>query len=476
MDRSDYRQWAHRAADWSADYLETLGARPVRPPVAPGETAAKLPAAPPESAEPMEAVFEDFERIVPGAMTHWQHPRFLAYFPANAAPASMIAEQLAAAMAANCMLWQTSPAATEMEGRMIDWLRQAVGLPEGFTGTFQDSATTATLCAVLTMRERATGWRSLEDGLAGGPRLRVYASAENHSSIDKAVRVAGIGQANLVKVATRADHGIDPEALAAAIRADREAGYLPAGVVACAGGTGIGAFDPVAEVVAVAREADLFVHVDAAWAGSAMICPEFRDLWEGAADADSIVFNPHKWLGAQFECSAHLVRDPASLVRTVGLRPAYLETTGQEAIVNYNEWSVPLGRRFRALKVWFLLRAYGLDGLRARIRDHVAWAGMAAGRVAAMPGLEIVTPPVLALFTFAHRDGDAATRALLDRLNGEGSVYLTQTIHQGRFVIRFVTGQFDQTREDVEIACRAIADALGAGERPAGRTAAEPAS
>ena len=456
MDRSEFRQWAHRAADWSADYLDGLRDRPVRPAVRPGETAAKLAASPPERPEAMEAVFADFERIVPHAMTHWQHPRFLAYFPANAAPASMIADQLATAMAAQCMLWQTSPAATEMEGRMVDWLRQAVGLPDGFSGTLQDSASTATLCAVLTMRERATGWRTAQDGLSGGPRLRVYASAQNHSSIDKAVRLSGIGEANLVKVTARPDHGMDPDSLAASIRADREAGHVPAGVVACAGGTSIGAFDPIAEIVAVARTEDLFVHVDAAWAGSAMICPEFRELWRGAEEADSIVFNPHKWLGAQFECSAHLVRDPAALVRTVGIRPSFLETLGQDGIVNYNEWSVPLGRRFRALKVWFLLRAYGLEGLRDRIRNHVEWARMAASRIASTPGLEVVTGPALSLFTFAHRDGDAATRALIERLNEDGRVYLTQTTHEGRFLIRFVTGQFDQTREDVETACEVI--------------------
>ena len=459
MDRSEYRHWAHRAADWSADYLDGLRDRPVRPNVRPGKTAARIADAPPEAGEPMEAIFADFERIVPEAMTHWQHPRFLAYFPANAAPASMIADQLATAMAAQCMLWQTSPAATEMEGRMVDWLRQAVGLPEGFAGTLQDSATTATLCAVLTMRERALGWRGSQEGLSGGPRLRIYASAQNHSSIDKAVRLSGIGEANLVRVPTRPDsgfHGVDPQRLRDAIRADRDAGYLPAGIVACAGGTSIGAFDPVAEVVAVARAENLFVHVDAAWAGSAMICPEFRELWRGAEDADSLVFNPHKWLGAQFECSAHLVRDPAALVRTVGIRPTYLETEGADGIVNYNEWSVPLGRRFRALKVWFLLRAHGLEGLRERIRNHVAWAAMAAERIAAVPGLEIVTGPVLSLFTFAHRHGDAATRALLTRLNDDGRVYLTQTVHEGRFLIRVVTGQFDQTYEDVEKACAVI--------------------
>ncbi len=312
------------------------------------------------------------------------------------------------------------------------------------------------------MRERALGWTGSQDGLAGGPRLRIYASAQNHTSIDKAVRLAGIGEANLVKVETRPEsgfHGMDPGALAAAIRADRAAGHLPAGVVACAGGTSIGAFDPVADIVQVARAEDLFMHVDAAWAGSAMICPEFRALWRGAEAVDSLVFNPHKWLGAQFECSAHFVRDPAALVRTVGIRPTYLETDGADGIVNYNEWSVPLGRRFRALKVWFLLRAHGLEGLRARIRNHVAWAGMAAERLGAVPQLEIVTGPVLSLFTFAHRGGDDATRALLTRLNDGGRVYLTQTVHDGRFLIRLVTGQFDQTRDDVEDACEVIEEA-----------------
>ena len=461
MERKDYRAWAHRAADWGADYLETLADRPVRPPVRPGEVAARLPAAPPEQAVGMEDIFADFDRLVPGAMTHWQHPRFFAYFPANAAPASMIAEHLATAMAAQCMLWQTSPAATEMEEVMVDWLRQGFGLPDGFRGTLQDSATTATLCAVLTMRERALGWKGLHEGLAGAPRLRLYASAQNHSSIDKAVRLAGIGQDNLVKVATGPDHGMDPGALADAIAADRAAGHLPAGIVACAGGTSIGAFDPIDAIMDVAAREDLFTHVDAAWAGSAMICPEFRALWTGAERADSIVVNPHKWLGAQFECSAHFVRDPAALIRTVGLRPDYLQTLGEDEVVNFNEWSVPLGRRFRALKLWFLIRAHGLEGLRARIRDHVAWAEDAAARIAAMPGLEIVTPPSLALFSFAAAAGDDATRALVEAINADGRIYLTQTTHDGRFAIRLSIGQFETTKADVDTACDVIREISG---------------
>ncbi|MEM7190766.1 MAG: pyridoxal-dependent decarboxylase [Pseudomonadota bacterium] len=461
MDKADYRKWATRAANWGADYLDGLADRPVRPDVAPGDVAAMLPTAPPEQAEDMETIFADFERIVPDAMTHWQHPRFFAYFPANAAPASMIAEHLATSMAAQCMLWQTSPAATEVEQVMVDWLRQALGLPEGFRGTLQDSATTATLCAVLVMRERALEWAGLEDGLAGGPRLRVYASAQTHSSIDKAVRLAGIGQGNLVKIPTLDDYGMDPAALAAAIKADQAAGHVPAGIVMCTGGTSIGAMDPIAEVMDVAEAEHLYTHIDAAWAGAAMICPEFRHYCAGAERADSIVFNPHKWLGAQFECTAHFIKDPAALIRTVGLRPEYLKTLGQDEIVNFNEWSVPLGRRFRALKVWFLLRAYGLEGLRERLRNHVAWTEMAAEGVAEAANLEIVTAPVLGLFSFAHTSGDKATLELVEAINKDGRIYLTQTIHEGRSAIRMSVGQFDTTAADIRMAIDVIREFAG---------------
>ena len=458
MNHDDLRIWSKRAADWAHGYHAGLRDKPVRAALVPGAIAAQLPGAAPEMGEPMEAIFADFERIVPAGMTHWQHPRFFAYFPANAAPASMLAEQLVNAMAAQGMLWQTSPAATEMEEVMIQWLRAALGLPVGFLGTIHDSATTATLSAVLTMREAALNWAGLQAGLSGAPRLRIYASAETHSSVDKAVRIAGIGQDNLVKIATDAGHSMQPEALAAAIAADRAAGFLPIGVVLCAGGTSIGAFDRVGACIAVAKAADVPVHVDAAWAGSAMICPEFRHLWAGVEGADSIVFNPHKWLGAQFDCAVQFLADPAPQVRTLGLRPTYLQTAGREEITNFNEWTVPLGRRFRALKLWFLMRAYGLDGLRARIRNHVAWAEASAVALAALPGVVIVTPPSLSLFTFALEAGDVATEALLSRINDDGRIYLTQTKHQGRYVLRVQVGQFDCTAADVAMIASVVAE------------------
>jgi aromatic-L-amino-acid/L-tryptophan decarboxylase len=450
MDHDDLRDWSKWAAEWAHAYHATLRDRPVRPTVAPGATAAKLPQRAPESPEPIERIVADFEAIVPDAMTHWQHPRFFAYFPANASPASMLAEQLANALAAQAMLWQTAPAATEIEEVMVAWLRDAFGLAPHFRGTIHDTATTATLSAVLTMRERALDWEGNARGLSGAPTLRLYASAETHSSVDKAVRIAGIGQEHLVKIPTDARHALDPAALDAALRIDLESGYRPIGVVLCAGGTSIGAFDRIADAIAVAKAHALPTHVDAAWAGSAMLCPEFRPLWEGVDGADSIVVNPHKWLGAQFDCSVQFLADPVPQVRTLGLRPEYLRTLGTTGeVTNFNEWTVPLGRRFRALKLWFTLRAYGLEGLRRRIRDHVAWSRELAETLAALPGVVITTPPSLSLFTFALDAGDDATEALLQRINDDGRVYLTQTRHEGRFVIRVQVGAFESTRDDV---------------------------
>ena len=472
MKREDYYQWAERAARWGAEYLGTLEDRPVRAQTLPGEIAAMLPEAPPELPEDMAAIFADFERIVPGGMTHWQHPRFFAYFPASAAPASMIAENLTAVMAAQCMLWQTSPAATEIETRMVDWMRQALGLPQGFQGVIQDTATAANLCAVLTMRERALNWRGIDAGMTGEKQLRIYASPETHSSIGKSIRIAGIGQRNLVKVPTDGSGALDPEALRTAIADDREAGFLPAGVVLCVGGTSVGASDRLRPAIEVAREFDLYVHVDAAWAGSAMICPELRGLWEGVENADSIVFNPHKWLGAQFDCSIQFLADPEPQVRTLGIRPEYLETLGQSEITNYSEWTIPLGRRFRALKLWFLLRAHGLEDLRQRIRNHIAWAEEAAAAIASLDRFRLTTECRLSLFTFQYapegEDANDATERLLRAVNDDGRIYLTHTIHEGQFVIRFQVGQFDCRREDVQMAVDVLRE-LAAGINPCAR-------
>ncbi|BCH02082.1 aspartate aminotransferase family protein [Mesorhizobium loti] len=464
MNNDEFRQWSRRAADWGADYRNSLRDRPVRPLVEPGDIFKSIEASPPEDAEPMDRIFADFEeKIVPG-MTHWQHPRFFAYFPANAAPVSVVAEYLVSAMAAQCMLWQTSPAATELETRTVDWMRQALGLPEGFSGVIQDSASSATLNAVLTMRERALDWQGNKKGLAGQGRLRIYSSDQVHTSIDRSIWVSGIGEDNLVRIPVDGRfRAMDAAALEAAIVADREAGMLPAGIIASVGGTSTGGTDDVAAVAAVAKRHGLYLHVDAAWAGSAMICPEFRHFWAGVELADSIVFNPHKWLGAQFDCSMQFIRQPEDLVRTLAIKPEFLKTHGRDGIINYSEWSVPLGRRFRALKLWFLLRAHGLENLRAMIRNHVAWSEGIAARLAREPDFEIVSEPMLSLFSFRHRappsaDADAHNLRLVNAINDDGRIYLTQTRVDGQVAIRFQVGQFEATASDVDAAFAVITE------------------
>lgn len=469
MNTTWLRQWSRRAADWGADYLASVRERPVRAQTKPGDIAKQIASSPPEAAEPMDAIFADFEKIVVPGITHWQHPRFFAYFPANSSPPSLVAEYLTAAMGAQGMLWQTSPAATELETVVTQWLRQMIGLPEGFHGVIQDTASTATFAAILTGREKALGFAGNTKGLAGQAPVRVYASDQVHSSIDKACWMAGIGQENLVKVPTQGPHlAMDAGALETAIVADRASGMLPAVIVAALGGTSVGASDDIRAVAAVARKHGLHLHVDAAWAGSAMICPELRHWMAGAELADSFVFNPHKWLMTSFDCSVLFLRDPEALVRTLGIRPSYLATHGKDGILNYSEWSPQLGRRFRALKLWFVIRAYGVEGLRRIIRNHITMAEDFARRIAAEPGFEIVTPPMLSLFTFRLvRPGldaaglDAQNQRLLDAVNDDGRTYLTPTRHHGKLVIRVQIGQTETTSEDVDVAFQAIRELAG---------------
>lgn len=464
MNDYDFRNWSHKAADWGVDYRASLRNLPVRAQVLPGDTFNAVPESAPESPETMDAIFADFEKIILTGITHWQHPRFFAYFPANAAPASIIAEQLVSAMAAQCMLWQTSPSATELETRVLDWLCRALGLPEQFMGVIQDSASSATLSAVLVMRERALNWQGNAQGLAQNKQLRIYCSDQVHTSIDRAIWISGIGETNLVRIPVAGSmRGMDPKALEAAIIVDKKFGFLPAGIIACVGGTSVGATDNLKAVCEIGKRHNLYVHVDAAWAGSAMICPEFRHFWSGVEEADSIVFNPHKWLGAQFDCSVHFVRDPKSLVRTLAIHPEYLKTDGHDNIINYSEWTIPLGRRFRALKIWFLLRAYGLQGLRSMIRNHVSWSENLAKHLAATPNFRIVTQPMLSLFSLRHEpkgvmDLDAHNQSLITRINNDGRIYLTQTKVDGQFVIRFQAGSWDMEERDAHTAYDVITE------------------
>lgn len=449
MDFETFRHHAHAFSDWMADYLTNVEDYPVRSQLAPGDVLRQLPALCPDEGEPMDAIFTDFkDKILPG-MTHWQHPNFFAYFSANSSPPSVLAEMLTATLAAQCMLWETSPAASELEARMMEWLQDLLGLPTDYIGSIQDSASSATLCAVIAAIEHATNGRASRDGLAGGPRLALYTSKEGHSSIEKAARIAGLGANNVRKIATLPDHGMDPRALQQAIDADRAEGTLPAGIVGCFGATGLGAIDPIRRIGEIARAEGIHLHIDAAWAGSALILPEVRPLADGLELADSFVFNPHKWLFTNFDCSAFYMRNPTMLAHALSLTPAYLESNNQTATPEYRDWSVALGRRFRALKLWFVLRNYGADRLRTMIRNHIQWIEQLAGIIRETPQFEIVTEPHLALLTFRYTPDDVTDEterdklndALLDAINTDGRIYLAKTRIDARTVLRFMVGQ-----------------------------------
>lgn len=472
MDNAEFRRQAHRMVDWMADFLETVEQRPVRAQVAPGEIDAQLARTPPEDGEAMEAIFADFEQVVLPGITHWQHPSFFAYFPANSSPPSLLAEMLTATLGAQCMLWQTSPAATEMETRVMDWLRQMTGLPEGFAGVIQDSASSAMLCAILTGRERATGWRANEDGMGAVPAMTVYTSEEAHSATEKGAKVAGIGRRHVRKIPTDAGFAMRADALDAALAEDKAAGLLPACVVASIGTTGVGAVDPIRAVGEVCRKHGVMLHVDAAWAGTALVDPEHRWMIDGIEHVDSLVFNPHKWMLTNFDCSAHFVRDPDSLVRTLTILPEFLRSREQGAVIDYRDWSVPLGRRFRALKLWFVVRSYGVAGIRDMVRRHVEITAEVERLVAAAPDFEIVAPRSLSLFNFRYRPAgiddpqalDALNERLLHALNDGGRVYFTQNRVRGTYALRFAVGQTNTERRHVLVAweeIQATARALG---------------
>lgn len=466
MDTGTFAERARALIARVARYLEDVERLPVRAQVAPGSITAALPAAAPEEPEPFEEVLADFERLVLPGLTHWQHPRFLAYFPANADPASILGEILTAGLAVNAMLWQTSPAATELESRVLAWLARGCGLPEGWFGVVQGTASEATLCALLAARERALDFRGNEDGLAGGPRLRVYASEEAHSSVEKGAMIAGYGRTGLAKIAIDERGAMRPELLEQAIAADRAAGIKPACVVATLGTTGIGGFDDLRAVGEICRRHGLFLHVDAAWAGSALLLPEWRHLALGLEQADSFVFNPHKWLGIQFDFSAHYLRDPELLRRTLSVTPFYLTATGPEQVVDLRDYGIALGRRFRALKAWFVLRLVGLRGLRSMLRRHIALARDLASWIDAEPDFERVTGPNLALLTFRYRPASTRDEEVLDRLNQElvetvnadGRTYLTPTRWRGRTVVRACIGQLRTERRHVEEGWQAVVE------------------
>jgi aromatic-L-amino-acid decarboxylase len=467
MDADEFRRLGHALVDWIAALRETSAARPVMSQVAPGEIRATLPAAPPERGGQLDPIAQ-LEAILPG-ITHWNHPSFFAYFPSNASYASVLGDLACAGLGVQGMSWQTSPAATEVEEVVMDWLRQMVGLSDAWTGVIHDTASTATLCALICARERSLGFAPA--GLQGdGAPLVVYASSGAHSSVDKAVRLAGFGKANLHLVEVDAAYAMRVDALAAAIEADRAAGRVPCAVCATTGTTNTTAFDPLAAIAEVTERHGLWLHVDAAMAGSAMVVPECRPLWHGIERADSLVLNPHKWMGVGFDLTAYYVRDPQHLIRVMGTNPAFLRTAQDGQVSNFRDWQIPLGRRFRALKLWFLLLDQGVEGLRARIRRDLANAQWLAGEIARDPSWEIVAPVVLQTVCVRHVAGDDANLAIARALNDRGRAYLTPSVLDGRQILRISIGSERTERAHVAALwdeLRAVATAPSAPASPA---------
>lgn len=447
MTPAEFRRWGRAVVDWLADYQERVESYPVLSTVAPGAIRASLPASPPEQGEPFEAILADVgEKLLPG-ITHWQSPNFFAYFPTGASGPSVLGDLLAAGLGVQGMLWATSPACTELETLVLDWLVEMLDLPPVFRsgsaggGVIQDSASSAALCALLAARERATGFASDERGADG--RLSVYASTQTHSSIEKAVRIAGLGRSHLRLVDVDDRFAMRPEALARAIADDRQAGLVPTFVCATIGTTSSNGIDPLPALGPICREVGAWLHVDGAMAGTAALCPELRHLQAGIEHADSYCFNPHKWMLTNFDCSCFWVADRAALVRTLSVLPEYLRNQATEsgAVLDYRDWQIPLGRRFRALKLWFVIRHYGVEGLRRQVRRHVAIAQELARTIAADPRFELVVPPPLNLVCFRLRGSDDLNRRLLERLNASGRLFLTHTVLGGRYTLRLCVGQ-----------------------------------
>ncbi|WP_343448726.1 pyridoxal-dependent decarboxylase [Micromonospora oryzae] len=468
MDPEEFRRAGHAIVDWIADYWATLGQRPVTSQDPPGTVAAALPAGPTAHGEPVAALLADLDALVTPRLTHWQHPGFFGYFPANTSGPSVLGDLVSSGLGVQGMLWASAPACTELETVMLDWLAGLLGLPEQFRstgpggGVIQDSASSATLVATLAALHRASGGRWRQVGV--DRRYRAYTSTEGHSSIEKAARIAGLGGDGVRVVAADPQTlAMDPDALRAAIRADLAAGDVPAIVVATIGTTSTTAVDPVPQIGAVCAEYGVWLHVDAAYAGAAAVCPELRWSHAGLEYADSYCFDPHKWLLTGFDCDAFWVADSAELVEALTVLPEFLRNAASDsgAVVDYRDWQVPLGRRFRALKLWFVLRWYGVEGLRAHVRSHVALADRFAARVRADDRFVLAAPHPFSLVCFRLAAGDEASAGLLERVNATGRVFLTHTRVAGRFTLRLAIGSPLTTQAHVDDAWELLSEAAG---------------
>ena len=464
MTPDEFRRYGHQLIDWLADYQAGLAARPVQATTEPGEIAAALPSAPPDQPEPFGDVLADLDRVVLPGLSLFQHPRFFGYFPANAEPAGILGDLASTGLGVLGLSWQSSPAITEVEEVTTGWVRQMVGLSEAWRGVIQDTASTSTLVALITARERVTDYALTRGGLQAEPKpLAIYVSAQSHSSVDKAALLAGFGRDNIRLVPCDEAHAMRPDAFAAMVEADIAAGITPCAVVATTGTTATTAIDPVAGVAAVAKRHGIWLHVDAAMAGSAMILPECRWMWDGIEAADSIVLNPHKWLGVPFDCSLYYVRDWEHLIRVMSTNPSFLQSSVDGQVRNLRDWGIPLGRRFRALKLWFTIRERGVAGLQTRLRRDMANARSLAEQVAATPAWRVVTPVTLQTVCIRHAPPgltgealDTHTRAWADAVNRSGAAYLTPAVVDGRWMVRVSVGAIATEWADVQATWQAI--------------------
>jgi aromatic-L-amino-acid decarboxylase len=458
MTPEEFRTVGHRLIDWIADYRARVAELPVMARTAPGEVKAQLPAAPPDQPEGFEGVFRDLERIILPGLSHWQHPHFFGYFPSNSSLASVLGDYLGTGLGVLGLSWQSSPALTELEEVVTDWVRQMVGLSGAWSGVIQDTASTSTLVALLCARERATDYCLSRGGLQAEQRpLVVYTSDQSHSSVEKAALLAGFGRANVRAITHDTAYALRPEALEAAVRQDIASGKRPCAAVATTGTTISTAFDPVAAMARVAREYRMWLHVDAAMAGSAMVLPECRGLWQGIEEADSLVLNVHKWLGVAFDCSLYYVKDSEHLVRVMSTNPSYLRSAADDRVKNLRDWGIPLGRRFRALKLWCLLRAEGVARLQARLRRDLDNAQWLAGQVRSAPQWRVLAPVPLQTVCVRHEppglEGEALDQHTLswaERVNRSGQGYLTPAVLDGRWMVRISIGSLTTEREHVE--------------------------
>ncbi|MCK5066760.1 MAG: aspartate aminotransferase family protein [Bacteroidales bacterium] len=465
LDPKDFKEHSDPVIGWIDHYLNNITKFPVKAQVAPGEIYHAIPQEAPLLPEPMEKIMEDLDSTILPGITHWQHPGFHAYFPANSSVESVLAESITSAIGAQCMIWDTSPAAAELEQRMVEWLRDAMGIPSGFEGVIQDSASSASLVALITAREVATGFRSNDEGVPGN--LRIYGSAETHSSIEKAIGVCGIGKRNLVKVGTDPKLQMDPSLLKKVIGQDLERGLKPCAVVATLGTTGTLAVDPLKEIAAICKKEGIWLHVDAAYAGTALLLPEYRWMIEGIEQADSFVFNPHKWMFTNFDCSVYFVKDAGLLIKSFEVLPEYLKTKSRGRVNDYRDWSVPLGRRFRALKLWFVIRSYGVEGIREKLREHIRLNSYFCEVLGTMDGLVMPVEPFLNFSCFRLQpdgvtDPEAVNQlneAFLEEINRSGELFLTHTKVDGHYIIRMIIGQTYVSQSHVELALSRIKEA-----------------